>query len=383
MIYENLPTYSINELNDSIGLILERGLPSLFILKATVTRSQLKSGHLWLGLSDGDSSIDGVIWASNLNKINFIPKLDDGVLLVGKINFWKKNTRLNINVINVKPSISTVLREFEKVKKTLSKEGLLDINKKRNLPTFPRSIGIFTSVPSSAYADILKTAKIQWPLTKLYVFHTPVQGQEAKKILLFNLRHLVIQYQSLNLDALVIARGGGSREDLVLFDDEEICREIAQCPIPVITGIGHEDDITVIDLVADLRAATPTAAIFKVLPSKDNQLINLTDKKSKLDYFLNNLIKYKRKILSDKTSFIKLYEPRKKYKYYKSELNQRRTLLRALSPNQLLRRGYCYVKNSDNEIIKNVKDINLKSNLKIIFQDGSIDTVVTKIIPED
>ena len=123
---ESLPTYSVNELNKSIGLLLNRGFPPKFILKATVSKSQLKKGHLWLTLTDGKASIDGVAWSSTIKSLKFLPKQDDGVVIVGKLNFWDSQARVSVQVFDVRASISTVLKQFEIVKSKLLKEGLID-----------------------------------------------------------------------------------------------------------------------------------------------------------------------------------------------------------------------------------------------------------------
>ena len=129
-----LPTYSVSELNDAIGILLSRGFAPRFLLNATVSKCQLKKGHLWMTLTDGNSSIDAVAWSSRVQKLNFKPKEDDGVLIIGKLNFWSSQARLSINVLDVRPSISTVLRQFELVKSALIVDGLIDESKRRSLP---------------------------------------------------------------------------------------------------------------------------------------------------------------------------------------------------------------------------------------------------------
>ena len=243
---QTLPTYSVRELNDSIGLLLSRGFAPKFILNATVSKSQLKKGHLWLTLTDGEASIDGVAWSSTIRSLTFLPKQDDGVVIIGKLNFWESQARLSVQVLDIRPSMSTVLHKFEVVKSKLLKEGLIDDSLRRKLPKYPKSIGILTSVPSSALADMLRVSKERWPLTKLHIIPIPVQGNnenELKSIL------IKLKKTKLEFNVLIIARGGGSREDLMLFDSEIIAREIATFPIPIITGIGHEDDLSVSDLV--------------------------------------------------------------------------------------------------------------------------------------
>ena len=230
---QSLPSYSVNELNKYIGLLLSKSFASKFILNATVSKAQLKKGHLWLTLTDGKASIDGVAWSSTIKSLKFLPMQDDGVVIVGKLNFWESQARISVQVIDIRASISTVLKKFEIVKSKLLQEGLIDDSLRRKLPKYPNSIGILTSVPSSALADMLRTAKERWPLTKIHIIPIPVQGNNEHEIK-FILRKL--RKNKLQLNALVIARGGGSREDLMLFDSEIIAREIATCPIPVITG---------------------------------------------------------------------------------------------------------------------------------------------------
>lgn len=264
----SLPSYSVQELNHAIGHLLSRGFSPRFYLHATVSKSQLKNGHLWLTLTDGHASISAVIWASTLKKFTYRPNDQDGIEILGKLNFWENRANLVVQIIEMRPSISTVLRKFEVVRKLLIQEGLIDESRRRPLPNYPRNIAVLTSVPSSALADILRTAKERWPLTKVFIFPIPVQGDVASKITNV-LANLVKHYRHFSIEAIVLARGGGSREDLMVFDNEELCRSFSSLPIPLITGLGHEDDLTVVDLVADHRSATPTAAIVDLLPSRE------------------------------------------------------------------------------------------------------------------
>jgi len=129
---EALTTYSVKELNRSIGLLLSRGFAPKFILKATVSKAQIKKGHLWLTLTDGKASVDAVAWSSTIKSLKFLPKQDDGVVVVGKLNFWESQARISVQVFDIRPSISTVLKKFEIVKSKLFKEGLIDDSLRRN-----------------------------------------------------------------------------------------------------------------------------------------------------------------------------------------------------------------------------------------------------------
>ena len=373
---QSLTTYSVKELNQSIGLLISRGFAPKFILKATVSKSQIKKGHLWLTLTDGKASVDGVAWSSTINSLKFLPKQDDGVVIVGKLNFWESQARVSVQVFDIRPSISTVLKKFEVVKLKLLKEGLIDDSLRRKLPKYPHSVGILTSVPSSALADMLRTSKERWPLTKLQIIPIPVQGNNENELKSILNR---LKKNKLKLDALIIARGGGSREDLMLFDSEIIAREIATFPIPVITGIGHEDDLTVSDLVSDHRSATPTAAIVDLLPSREIEKSNfLTNKKILKDY-LKLFFQNQKKFLITKKTFFQSHSPQLLIKNKRIKINYIYKLLNALSPEKLLKRGFALITNESGDSIYSVKNIKEKDKLLVQFYDGKISAEVDSL----
>ena len=373
---QSLTTYSVKELNQSIGLLISRGFAPKFILKATVSKSQIKKGHLWLTLTDGKASVDGVAWSSTINSLKFLPKQDDGVVIVGKLNFWESQARVSVQVFDIRPSISTVLKKFEVVKLKLLKEGLIDDSLRRKLPKYPHSVGILTSVPSSALADMLRTSKERWPLTTLHIIPIPVQGNNENELKSILNR---LKKNKLKLDALIIARGGGSREDLMLFDSEIIAREIATFPIPVITGIGHEDDLTVSDLVSDHRSATPTAAIVDLLPSREIEKSNfLTNKKILKDY-LKLFFQNQKKFLSTKKTFFQSHSPQLLIKNKRIKINYIYKLLNALSPEKLLKRGFALITNESGDSIYSVKNIKEKDKLLVQLSDGKITAEVKSI----
>ena len=366
---QSLTTYSVKELNESIGLLLSRGFAPKFILEATVSKSQIKKGHLWLTLTDGKASVDGVAWSSTIKSLKFLPKQDDGVVIIGKLNFWESQARVSVQVFDIRPSISTVLRKFEIVKSKLFKEGLIDDSLRKKLPKYPHSLGILTSVPSSALADMLRTAKERWPLTKLHIIPIPVQGDNANKLksILSKLKK-----NKLKLEALIIARGGGSREDLMLFDSEIIAREIATFPIPVITGIGHEDDLTVADLVSDHRSATPTAAIVDLLPSREIEKNKFLQNKKLLKYYLKLFFQNAKKSLITKQSIFQSYSPRLLMKNKRTRINYMYEILNALSPRKLLKRGFALITDESGNSIYSVKNIKENDKLLVQFYDGKI-----------
>ena len=335
MSVDRLPTYSVAELNTAIGSLLERGFAPRFLLEATVSRPQLKKGHLWLTLTDGSASISGVVWASKLAQLSYQPKDGDGVTVVGKLNFWAARASLTVQALDIRPSLGTVLRDFERVRQLLEQQGVIDPSRQRPLPSQPSSIAVLTSVPSSALADMLRTAAERWPLTQLIVVPIPVQGSVAPTII-STLENLAERSTELGLQALVLARGGGSREDLAVFDNEVLCRLLADYPIPVVTGLGHEDDLTVADLVADHRAATPTAAIVALLPDREAERQALVQRQSRLRDALLGRILRERQRLQDRTVALQKQSPLEKIRRLRQELAQKHQLLKALSPERWL-----------------------------------------------
>ncbi|QNI92747.1 exodeoxyribonuclease VII/ large subunit [Synechococcus sp. BOUM118] len=382
MSADRIPSFSVAELNTAVGNLLERGFAPRFLVEATVSRPQLKKGHLWLTLTDGEASISAVAWASQLRQLRYRPEDGDGVTVVGKLNFWAARASLNVQMLDIRPSLSTVLRQFELVRRRLEEAGLLDITRRRPLPRQPRTLAVLTSVPSSALADMLRTASERWPMTRLLVVPIPVQGSVAARIREV-LGRLAEEASALGLDALVLARGGGSREDLAVFDDEDLCRDLAAFPVPVVTGLGHEDDLTVADLVADHRAATPTAAIVALLPDRHVALRELQQQRQRLRDLRSRWLERQHQSLLDRRQALALLTPQRRLQHLRQQLEQRRALLRALSPQRWLKQGLALVSNAQGMAIDGVKGVRKKDTLTLSFQDGSIETVVTQVRPQN
>ena len=371
MTAKTIPTYSVSELNKSIGNLIERGFSPKFIVEGVVSKPQLKKGHLWFSLTDEKASVSAVAWSSIIPSFSYLPKDGDWIFVIGKVNFWTKRATLNVQVFDIRPSLKTVMRKFEEVKKRLDEENIFDVSKKRKLPKFPLSVAILTSVPSSALSDILKTASERWPMTQLIIVSIPVQGSAAGTIT-NTINTLGNIYKELHIDAMVLARGGGEREDLSIFDDEKLCRALAACPIPLITGIGHEDDITIADLVADYRAATPTGAIVALLPSREAEFLDMNKKRQRLKELMNIKIDQEQKSLLIRKQGIKQFSPDKILKGFRSDLNQKNNLLKALSPDRWLKRGLIIVKDKNDTPVISCKDIFKGDKLVMNFCDGTV-----------
>jgi len=369
--FNGIPRFTVAELNQAIGTLLERGFAPRFLLEATVGRPQQKKGHLWLSLLDGQASIQGVIWSSQLQKLSFLPQEGDGVVVVGKLNFWAARASLTVQVLDVRPSLTTVLRQFEQVRSRLEPEGLFEPERKRALPPWPRRLALLTSVPSAALADMLRTARERWPATDLLVVPIPVQGNVESEIVLA-IERLCRQAASLGVDALVLARGGGSREDLAVFDGEQLARCLAAAALPVICGIGHEDDVTIADLVADYRAATPTAALVAVLPERSQVLRSLAQERGHLQRTLALRIASARQRLSTRQEQLGRLHPSRLLEQRQQWLAQQQQLLRALSPAHLLARGFSLLRDRDGRLLRSVVQLQPGDAVVAELADGRV-----------
>lgn len=375
-----LPRFSVAELNVAIGTLIERGFAPRFLLEATVSRPQLKKGHLWLTLMDEEASIAGVVWASQLPRLSFRPGDGDGVTVVGKLNFWPARASLCVQVLDVRPSLSSVLRRFERVRDLLEPSGIFSAARKRPLPALPEAIALLTSVPSAALADMLRTARERWPATRIVILPIPVQGgveDEICRAIAAAGRHA----GALGLEALVLARGGGSREDLSVFDGEQLAQALATCPLPVITGLGHESDTTIADLVADYRAATPTAALVALLPDRTSALQRLRSLRSQLGDELRWRLQSQRQNLLALAAQRDRCHPARVLQDRRQRLQQLENLREALSPQRLLRRGFCLARGENGQLVRSLRQVGIGQHLQLEWTDGLADVQVTDTTP--
>ncbi|MBC1261822.1 exodeoxyribonuclease VII large subunit [Synechococcus sp. BSF8S] len=372
-----LPRYSVSDLNRSIGTLLERGFAPRFLLEATVARPQLKKGHLWMTLVDEAASISAVVWASQRPRLSFTPADGDGVIVVGKLNFWGARASLCVQALDIRPSLSSVLRQFERVREQLEGTGLFEPSRKQPLPDCPAVIALLTSSPSSALADMLRTAAERWPATKILVVPIPVQGAAVNTICAA-LNAVGQAAERLGIEAVVLARGGGNREDLAVFDSEELALTLAALPLPVVTGLGHEDDTTIADLVADYRAATPTAAIVALLPDQRTLRQELRQRQQQLHQILRWKLDREQQRLALLGQRLQQLQPHALLQRQLALLLQRRQLLDALSPKQLLKRGFCLVRAESGELLRSIQQVDVDQMLVVQWLDGAAAARVTE-----
>jgi exodeoxyribonuclease VII large subunit len=224
------------------------------------------SGHIYFTLKDSGANLRGVIWRSQAERLIYIPQQEgEAVLAHGRISVYEAGGNYQFYVDDLQPlGQGALYAEFERIKARLAAEGLFEAELKKPLPDSPVGIGLVTSPTGAALRDILNVLRRRYPLAPVILAPTQVQGEAAPAQIIAALQAVARQ----PVDVIILARGGGSLEDLWAFNDEGLARTIAACPIPVVSGVGHEVDFTVADFVADLRAPTPSAAAEMVTPDR-------------------------------------------------------------------------------------------------------------------
>ena len=255
--------YEVSQLADLLRGLLESSLPTVWV-QGEVSNFRNPAGHWYFTLKDANAQLRCAMFKGKNFHVRPTPKDGDAVLLRGQVSFYTQRGDLQLIVEHLEPAgTGALLRAFEQLKAKLAAEGLFDEHLKRPLPSAPRAIGLITSATAAALQDILNTLARRYPLAPVYLYPVPVQGDTAPPAILEALQKLP---KLAPVEVLILARGGGSLEDLWCFNDERIARAIRACIVPVVTGIGHEIDFTIADFAADLRAPTPTAAAELVTP---------------------------------------------------------------------------------------------------------------------
>ena len=280
---------SVTELNYLIKSILdfEPSLQEISVLGEVSNTRVTPKKHIFFNLIDQSSSIPCVMWSSDLN--NGGENLDDGnlVLCSGKISTYFQTGMLQLYVNKVKKSGNgDIQKEFNELKNKLNMEGLFDQNRKRKIPKFPTKICVITSKHGAVFKDIINVITRRYPLVEINLIPVPVQGKEAAE----KISYAIEEANTLNADTVIIARGGGSIEDLGTFNDENLARKIFSSSTPIISAIGHETDYTISDYVSDLRAPTPSAAAELAVPSYIELLKEIESFKNNLNYTIQEKI---------------------------------------------------------------------------------------------
>lgn len=256
--------YTVSRLNATVRSLLERGLGVVWVEGELSNLSQPGSGHWYFTLKDRDAQLRCAMFRIRNASVSFTPRPGQHVLVRGRVGLYEPRGDYQLIVEYMEEAgVGVLRREFERLRTQLAADGLFALERKRPLPRFPRRIGIVTSPTGAAIRDILHILARRFPPASVLIYPTPVQGEDAVPSIV---RALQMASARAECDVLIVARGGGSLEDLWAFNDERVARAICACAIPVVAGIGHEVDFTITDFVADVRAPTPSGAAELVVP---------------------------------------------------------------------------------------------------------------------
>lgn len=272
----------VSILNDYIQQVLAADdiLADLWIEGEVTSISWAKSGHVYFKLSDGDAIIDAAMWRPNVLRQMVRPSVGDSIIVHGHIDYYSKQGRLQLIADVFEHQGQGILAlEMERLRQQLEAEGLFDEARKRPLPRFPRRIGVVTSDTGAVWHDIQTVARRRYPLVELVLVPASVQGPRAPGEIAAAIQYLCTVEQ---IDVMIVGRGGGSPEDLAPFNHEVVARAIFASSVPIVSAVGHETDVSIADFVADVRAATPSAAAEIVLPDIVDLLDELTDARDTL-----------------------------------------------------------------------------------------------------
>ena len=395
---DNIPEYKVTEFNKVFNETVSSAFDLIRIRGEISNLKKPSSGHLYFNLKDENSIINAVCWNINKSKLTIEP--EDGLEIVakGKITTYAKSISVyQLNVENIEiAGEGALLKLIEERKKKLEKLGYFKEENKKTIPFLPNSIGVITSPTGAVLKDIIHRIKDRFKLP-IQLWPTPVQGKDSS----LKIIEAIKNFNSNNFpdppDVIIVARGGGSIEDLMPFNDEKLALAVYNSKIPIISAIGHETDYTIIDLVSDLRVPTPTAAAEKAVPIKLELIenlysqINILNNSIKQIIYFNkeNLNKYKR-LLHEPKNILLIYKTKLEnlvnrknliinnlFNNYKNQLQSFNRLLNLSSVEETLKRGYAIVK-KNNKVISNSNNLNKDDLINIQLSKGSVSAKIKK-----
>ncbi|MBE7029258.1 MAG: exodeoxyribonuclease VII large subunit [Ruminococcaceae bacterium] len=382
---------SVTELNSLIKEYFDLNpvFTSLYVKGEISNFKKHSSGHCYFSLKDEKSVIKAVMFKFNAYNLQFEPENGMKVILNARLSSYERDGVYQLYVNEMQPDgIGALHIKFEKLKEKLSKEGLFDERYKKQIPRFPKTIGVVTSPTGAAIRDIINVLKRRWKNVDIIIYPAQVQGEDAHLSIISGIKY----FNENKVDVIIIGRGGGSVEDLWCFNEEEVAREIFKSTVPLISAVGHETDYTISDFVADLRAPTPSAAAELSVPSvyEVMEFINSSEKRMYLSLlkkieFLNdkinmyknsNVLKHPERILEKYQQDVSNFSDKLLLTYsdaiskFKERYIKNVALLDGLSPLKVLKRGYTFVEDDNGKVLDSVKNIISEDIINLKFADG-------------
>ncbi|RMF96751.1 MAG: exodeoxyribonuclease VII large subunit [Gammaproteobacteria bacterium] len=301
------PVLSVSELNRAARELLEDGFPMLWVCGEISNFLHHRSGHMYFDLKDERAQVRCAMFRNANRRLEFRPEDGMQVLLYGRVTLYEPRGSFQLVAEALQPAGEGLLRQrFEALKAKLAAEGLFATEHHRPLPSLPRRIGVITSPTGAAVRDILKVLRRRFPVVPVVIYPALVQGEQAPADIV---RALETAARRRDCDVLILGRGGGSLEDLWAFNDEAVVRAVHSCPVPVVSAVGHESDVTLTDFVADLRAPTPSAAAELVVPDARDWLRRLAGLRDRASRGLFRQLRAERRVLGQLLARLQRCEP--------------------------------------------------------------------------
>ncbi len=392
--------WTVSSLTRHIRLLIEADEPlaEVWVEGEVSNFTRASSGHIYFTLKDEAAQIRCVMWRSDARRQEYIPQHGDAILAHGRIGVYEAGGVYQLYCDYFQPAgLGELHRQFEMLKARLEAEGLFSPERKRQIPTFPRTIGVVTSPDAAAYRDIQNVLRRRYPLVRLVLSPSLVQGEDAPAQIVAAIRRL---NRRDDIDVIIVARGGGSLEDLWAFNDERVARAIAGSRIPVISGVGHETDFTIADFAADVRAPTPSAAAELAVPDRSGLLGDISVLRSRLTAAMRDVVARCRREVRALHDALGYLSPATVIAGERQQLDSliarmssllahdihlRRERLRGLmaalatvSPARTLRRGYAVISAEDGTPITSVSQVSNGDRIRAALSDGSIDAIVER-----
>ena len=389
--------FSVKEINRLVRELLEQSFPSFWISGEISNFISASSGHWYFSLKDDEAQVRCTMFKNKNMAADWTPKNGEKIEAKCFIGLYEARGEYQLNIDLIRHAGAGLLSEaFNQLKERLLKEGLFETSRKKLIPQFPKSIGVITSPTGAAIEDILTTLKRRSLHIPIFIYPCLVQGKEAPLAIVKAIETANIRMEC---DVLILARGGGSIEDLWAFNEEIVARAIVASKIPTITGVGHETDTTIADFVSDLRAPTPTGAaelvtshtveLVKTIQVYKNQLNKvmagvIRELMQKIDYLEKRLISPRQQIQRQKEQihqYIQRINQSMKNAMilYRLKIDKLKLNLDHLSPHAVLSRGYSIITNVDGQIVNNVNQLKLDDKIRIQLNHGQADANISDL----
>ncbi|AWW44023.1 exodeoxyribonuclease VII large subunit [Polynucleobacter paneuropaeus] len=380
---------SVGDLNRAIASSLEAQFDTVLVSGEISNFKAYDSGHWYFSLKDDEGQIRCVMFRGRNSQVGFMPQSGDLVEVSASLGMYVPRGDVQLTIQGLrKAGMGGLYEAFLKLKAKLTKEGLFDLERKREIPSHPRAIGIITSPQAAALKDVLSTLQRRSPHIPIVIYPTLVQGPDAPAGIISAIQNA---NQEAAVDVILLVRGGGSIEDLWAFNDEQLAYAIAGSVIPIVSGVGHETDVTIADFVADLRAPTPTGAAELSAPRKDQLLQELATIEQalyqrlmqrvereaqtldqlalRLSHALPNPDRMREQITSWQTRLQQAWSVQ--IDNFKRNQNHYQLQLEMLNPQRTLERGYAVILNPAMQAIRKPQDLNTQNQFEVRLADGS------------